>query len=86
LAYDPRYSRGLKPVFGSDIAHFDVVDLTDVLHEAHELVDDGRLSDDDFRSFTFGNAADLHGGMNPTFFDGTVVGEAVAAHLAAGAR
>src|SRR5262249_16183533 len=33
----------LGAVFGSDIGHFDVPDMTAVLHEAYELVDDGLI-------------------------------------------
>ena len=62
---------------GSDIGHWDVPDITTVLAEAYELVDDGLMGEDDFRDFTFGNAAKLHGSMNPNFFQGTVVEDAV---------
>jgi hypothetical protein len=37
----------------------------------------------DFKEFTFTNAALLHAGMNPDFFKGTVVAEAVDRMLAA---
>ena len=80
VAFDPRmnpFGARLKAIFGSDIGHFDVDDMTGVLAEAHELVDDGLLTDDDFRDFTFANAATLHAGMNPDFFNGTVVEDAV---------
>ena len=60
-------------VFGSDIGHFDVPDMRDVVDEAYELREEGLMSDEDFRDFTFGNAVRLHGGMNPKFFEGTAV-------------
>ena len=63
----------LKPVFGSDIGHWDVPHMNEVLAEAYELVEDELLDEDAFRDFTFANAIRLHGGMNPTFFEGTVV-------------
>lgn len=63
----------LKALFSSDIAHFDVIDMREVLEEAYELVDDGLLDEQQFRAFTFANAVSLHGGMNPDFFNGTVV-------------
>jgi len=67
------YGARLNAMFGSDIGHFDVEDMRDVLEEAHETVDEGLMTDDDFRDFAFANAVRLHGGMNPDFFVGTVV-------------
>jgi len=67
----------LKCFFSSDIGHWDVSDMTHVLAEAFELMDDGLLDGDQFRQFTFSHAAHLHGGMNPDFFKGTVVADAV---------
>ena len=63
----------LRAMFGSDIGHFDVEDMREVVEEAHELVDDGLITDEDFRDFAFANAVKLHGGMNPDFFAGTKV-------------
>ena len=63
----------LKPVFGSDIGHWDVPNMNEVLGEAWELVEDDLLDEDGFRDFTFANAVRLHGGMNPKFFEGTAV-------------
>ena len=51
--------------------------MTKVLVEAHEMVDDGLISDDDFRNFSFGNVVAMHNGMNPNFFKDTIVQEAV---------
>jgi hypothetical protein len=72
----------LKPILGSDIAHFDVIDATDVLAEAYELVEDGHLTEPDFRAFTFSNVVQLYQGMNPAFFRGTVVEADAEAELA----
>ncbi|MGE0825398.1 MAG: amidohydrolase family protein [Candidatus Binatia bacterium] len=63
----------LQALFGSDIGHFDVPNMAKVLPEAYELVEEGLLSKEDFRDFTFANAVRLWGGMNPDFFAGTVV-------------
>jgi predicted TIM-barrel fold metal-dependent hydrolase len=63
----------LNAMLGSDLGHFDVMDMRDMLEEAHELVDEGLISDADFRDFSFANTVRLHGGMNPDFFKGTVV-------------
>jgi predicted TIM-barrel fold metal-dependent hydrolase len=65
--------RALQPMLGSDIGHWDVSDVDDVLPEAYELVEDGRLDTDQFRAFACDNVIRLHGGVNPSFFDGTTV-------------
>ena len=62
-----------EAMLGSDIAHFDVVDATEVLDEAYELVEDGHITEANFREFTFSNVVQLYRGMNPSFFTGTVV-------------
>jgi len=59
-----------------------VPDMSTVLGEAYELVENGLLSAEDFRAFTFTNAATLHGGMNPDFYKDTVVENAVTTVLA----
>ncbi|MCE2391504.1 MAG: amidohydrolase family protein [Proteobacteria bacterium] len=63
----------LRPVFASDVGHWDVPDFRDVLPEAYEGVEDGKLTPEDFRAFVFGNAVSLWGRTNPKFFDGTAV-------------
>ncbi|MGH7933763.1 MAG: amidohydrolase family protein [Candidatus Binataceae bacterium] len=63
----------LRAIMGSDIGHFDVVDMAEVLTEAYELVDHGLIDEGDFRDFVFGNPAHLWAGGNPDFFKGTVV-------------
>ena len=44
------------------------------------MVDHGLITEDDFRDYTFTNAATLYAGVNPDFFKGTVC-EAVVAKL-----
>ena len=73
----------LQPMLGSDIGHWDVSDATAVVPEAWELVDDGKITPQQFRAFACDNAIRLHGGMNPGFFDGTRV-EAYARDLLSG--
>ena len=58
-------------MFGSDIGHFDVEDMRGIVQEAHELVDWGLMSSEDFRRFSLENVVHLHGGMNKNFFKGT---------------
>ncbi|MYD43557.1 MAG: amidohydrolase family protein [Gammaproteobacteria bacterium] len=72
----------IKTLFGSDIGHFDVQDMAGVLPEAHELVDDGRITTEDFRHFVFENPIRFWGETNPRFFEGTSV-EAAAKDLLA---
>jgi predicted TIM-barrel fold metal-dependent hydrolase len=63
----------LNAFFSSDIGHFDVPDMTEVVPEAYELVEHGLLDDGDFRDFMFANAVRFWGEVNPDFFKGTVV-------------
>jgi predicted TIM-barrel fold metal-dependent hydrolase len=63
----------LNAIFSSDIGHFDVPDMTDVVPEAYELVEHGLITTDDFRDFMFANAVRFWGEVNPDFFKGTVV-------------
>ena len=69
----------LRPIFGSDISHWDVQDMTEPVVEAYELVDDGVIGEREFRELMFLNPARLHAGMNPGFFSGTVCEAAVGA-------
>ncbi|MGH7865851.1 MAG: amidohydrolase family protein [Candidatus Binataceae bacterium] len=74
------FNRQLNPfdarfnvLFGSDIGHFDVPDMTEVVPEAYELVEDGLITEDDFRDFMFTNPVRFWGEANLHFYDGTVV-------------
>ena len=80
-AFDPRMGVRLRPVFSSDFTHFDVPDFEDVIPEVFEMVEKGFVTEQDFREFTFTNAARLHTRNNPDFFKGTVVEQAVADEL-----
>jgi hypothetical protein len=71
------YGARLKTLLGSDIGHFDVVNMAEVLGEAYELVEDGLVSETDLRDFLFTNPARFFCGANPHFFKGTVVEGAV---------
>jgi predicted TIM-barrel fold metal-dependent hydrolase len=73
----------INAIYSSDIGHFDVVDMRDPLPEAFELVDDGFITEDDFRDFTFANAVRLWGTQNSRFFEGTAVAKEAAAVLQA---
>jgi len=80
-AFDKRLGARLRPVFSSDFGHFDVPEFADVIPEAFENLERGFMSEQDFREFTFTNAARLHTGNNPGFFKGTTVEQAVAKEL-----
>jgi len=69
-------------VLSSDISHFDVPDMTEVLEEAWELVVERGMSEEDFYAFTFGNAVKLWTSLNPEFFKGTVAETAVRRFIA----
>jgi predicted TIM-barrel fold metal-dependent hydrolase len=68
----------LNAILGSDIGHFDVKDMNEVLDESWELVEHGVLSEEELRDLTFTNPINLFAGMNPDFFKGTVVEKQVA--------
>src|SRR6202040_853016 len=71
----------LNAIYSSDIGHFDVIDMREPLAEAYELVDDGHISEANFRGFVFENAVRLWGTQNPDFFKGTRVEKEAAAVL-----
>jgi predicted TIM-barrel fold metal-dependent hydrolase len=73
-AFDAARSPGgrkLRAMFSSDLGHWDVPDMAEILLEAHELVEDGHLSEADFRDFTFTNPVRFYTAGNPDFFRGT---------------
>ena len=72
----------LKAMMGSDIAHWDVPDMAEVLEEAWEMVDHGWIDEPAFRKFTFEHPVRFYTGTNPAFFKGTVVEAAVDSYLA----
>ena len=75
-AYNTRvnpYGARLRPILGSDIGHWDVSDMTEVLTEAYELVEHELITESEFRDFTFANPVNLYSRGNPDFFKGTRV-------------
>ena len=71
----------INALFSSDIGHFDVPDMAEVLAEAYELVEDELMTPEDFRAFTFTNPAHFWTSGNPDFFKGTAVEAQVEALL-----
>ena len=74
----------LNALFGSDIGHFDVANMNQVVPEAYELVEKGLVSDAGFRDFMCTNPIRFWGEANPDFFKGTLVEETAAAILSEG--
>ena len=76
MAFDTEanpFGSRLRVMFSSDIGHWDVPDMAGVLGEAYEAVEEGHLTPEEFRAFTFGDVARFYLDSNPEFFRGTVV-------------
>jgi len=71
------FGLSLHALFGSDIGHWDVPEIAHVLVEAFGLVEQGIVSEDDFRRFAFASPVAFWTASNPRFFDGTPVADAV---------
>lgn len=88
VAFDRRlnpFGDRLKAMFSSDLGHWDVTNMREILEEAYELVEKELLTEEDFRDFCFVNPALFHARMNPRFFEGTVVADDVRKLLTSGA-
>ena len=75
LAFDLRVAHTavtLQPILGTDVSHWDAPVMNEVLPEAYEAVEEGAMTAEQFEAFTFSNAVKLHGGVNPSFFEGTL--------------
>ena len=77
---NPRGAR-LRAMFSSDAGHWDVTDITEILPEAHELVEDGHITEEDFHDFVFGFPAQFYATLNRDFFKGTRVEKEVSSLL-----
>ena len=67
----------LNAILSSDIGHWDVPDMRQVVAEAYESVEGGVITEEDFRDFVFTNPVNLYAGLNSDFFKGTVVEDQV---------
>ena len=84
-AFDRRlnpFGARLQALFGSDISHWDVPDMGEVLEESWEMVEHGLLDEEAYRSFVFHNPVEFYTRTNPRFFEGTRVEAAVSSMLA----
>jgi hypothetical protein len=80
VAFDRRlwpYNARINLMYGSDIAHFDVPVMAEVLHEAWERVKSGVMTPEQFRDFVFINPARFYTETNPDFFAETIVAREV---------
>ena len=80
LAFSSQLNPGattLPAIFASDIGHWDVRDMRDVVAEAFELVEHGHIDEAQFRDFVFTNPVELWSATNPDFFTGTSIEGAV---------
>jgi len=76
LAYDAKRLPGalpLRPIFSSDIGHWDVAHMHEVLPEAHEHLERGWMDKSQFRGFVCDNAVRMYREANPDFFRGTLL-------------
>lgn len=74
LAFEPRFlpmGRRVNALFSSDIGHWDVEDVSEVLLEVTEAVEKGYLGIDNARDLIFRIPLEFWAGANPDFFRGT---------------
>lgn len=65
----------LSPIFSSDIGHWDVAHIDEVVPEAYEHIEKGWLDKEQFRAFMCDNALRMYSDMDPDFFAGTVLAD-----------
>jgi hypothetical protein len=65
----------INAIYSSDVGHWDVPDLREVLAESWALVEQGAISEADFKAWTFDNPYKFYTEANERFFEGTAVGE-----------
>src|SRR5262249_22541646 len=75
------FGQKLRVVLGSDIGHWDVPDMLEVVPDVYAQVEAGLLTPEDLRDLCLANAVQLHAGMNPDFFKGTRVQDAAEGEL-----
>jgi predicted TIM-barrel fold metal-dependent hydrolase len=88
-AFDAKRNPGrvrLNATFGSDIGHWDVPLMSEVLEEVYEPLEKGLIEPADLRDFVFANPVRLWTSGNPGFFAGTVIEQAAAAVAADSCR
>ncbi len=76
----------LNAIFSSDMGHWDVPDMSEMVEEAYELVEKELINEEDFKEFTFTNAVKFFAGSNPDFFKGTAIESEVNRAIKAGLK
>jgi predicted TIM-barrel fold metal-dependent hydrolase len=76
----------LGAMLGSDIGHWDVPDMTEVLPEVIEPLDKGWISSEDLRDFVFTNPVRFYTDTDPDFFVGTAIEDDVRSLLSSDSR
>ncbi|MBD3887256.1 amidohydrolase family protein [Phormidium tenue FACHB-886] len=67
----------INAIYSSDVGHWDVPDLTTPLAESWELVQEGVISEADFKAYVFSNPYKFYTEANPNFFEGTAIASQV---------
>jgi hypothetical protein len=73
----------VRAIMSFDLGHWDVTDMSEAAAEAYEQLEDGLITEEDFRSFGFGFSVQLYAGPNADFFKGTRIEAEASRELAA---
>jgi hypothetical protein len=65
----------INAIYSSDVGHWDVPDLRQVLAESYSLVEERLITEGDFKAWVFDNPYKFYTEANPNFFEGSAVGE-----------
>ncbi len=76
----------VNAIYSSDVGHWDVPDLTEVLAESYALVEQGAIAEADFKAWTFENPYRLYTEPNADFFKGTAIESLVKSERAVAAE
>jgi predicted TIM-barrel fold metal-dependent hydrolase len=77
-AFNPKTNQlGVKvnALYSSDSGHWDVPEFTETLAETYDLVKEGAITEEDFKSLVFTNPYNFYTANNKDFFKGTAVEE-----------
>ena len=83
VAFDRRVAPigNVNAMFSSDIGHWDVPEMRDVVHDAWSLVTRNYMTRENFFDFAYRNVVEMLSGPNPNFFKNTVIQDDVRALL-----
>jgi hypothetical protein len=63
----------INAIYSSDVGHWDVPDLTQPLAESWSLVEEGVITEADFKAYVFSNPYKFYTQSNANFFKGTQI-------------